>query len=252
MGIEKLEPAVEDLAVFLTLLPRNATGQAMTSYVSFITGPRRAGDRSGPEQLHVVLIDNGRTRMLADPVMREVLACIRCGACQNVCPVYRHIGGHSYGGVYAGPIGSLLGPGLEPRTSPPDLPFVSTLCGACASVCPVRIDIPRALLHLRDDAMAGRTEKPLPHRRVQRFGLRVWAAAMAGPARYAVASHAMRLAWRIFTAGGRLHRLPRPFHGWTEVREIPVPAKRTFRRLPGIRPRSRERTPGDRASREIS
>ncbi len=231
MGIEKVVPAVDDLAVFLTLLPRNATGQAMTSYVSFITGPRRAGDRSGPEQLHVVLIDNGRTRMLADPVLRDVLTCIRCGACQNTCPVYRNIGGHSYGGVYAGPIGSLLGPGLEPRTSPPDLPFVSTLCGACADVCPVKIDIPGALLYLRQAAIAGRTEKSLPYRRVQRLGLRVWASAMAGPRRYAVASRALRLALHVLGRGGRVRRLPAPLGGWTEVRDFPIPPKRTFRQM---------------------
>jgi L-lactate dehydrogenase complex protein LldF len=229
MGIEKLVPAIDDLAVFLTLLPRNATGQAMTSYVSFITGPRRGGDRFGPEQLHVVLIDNGRTRMLADPIMRDVLMCIRCGACQNACPIYRQIGGHSYGGVYAGPIGSLLGPGLEPRTSPPDLPFVSTLCGACADVCAVAIDIPSALLHLRQRAMAGESEKKLPHRRLQRFALRAWAEAMAGAGRYRVASRVMRMTLRAFARGGRVRRLPRPFHGWTEVRDFPVPPGRTFR-----------------------
>jgi len=228
MGIEKIVPAVDDLAVFLTLLPRNATGQVMTSYVSFISGPRRQADRSGPEQLHVVLIDNGRIRMLADPVLRDVLSCIRCGACQNVCPVYTNIGGHSYGGVYAGPIGSLLGPGLEPRTSPPDLPFVSTLCGACAEVCPVKIDIPGALLHLRQAAMAGATEKRLPHRRLQRLGLRAWAEAMAGRRRYAIASATLRLGLRIFARAGRIRRLPAPLDGWTQVRDLPMPAERRF------------------------
>ena len=240
VGIEKLIPAVEDLGVFLALLPRSATGQAMTSYVSFITGPRRRGDartagpgleeRFGPEQLHVVLIDNGRTRMLADPVMRDVLMCIRCGACQNACPVYRHIGGHSYGGVYAGPIGSLLGPGLEPRTSPPDLPFLSTLCGACAEVCPVKVDIPAALLHLRHQAMGGATGKALPYRRLQRLLMRAWASAMAGPVRYRVASRVLGAVLRTLARGGRVRRLPWPFHGWTEIRDLPVPPRRTFRR----------------------
>lgn len=231
MGIEKLVPAIDDLAVFLALLPRNATGQAMTSYVSFITGPRRAGDRSGPEQLHLVLIDNGRTRMLADPAVRDVLSCIRCGACQNACPIYRQIGGHSYGGVYAGPIGSLLGPGLEPRTSPPDLPFVSTLCGACAEACPVKIDIPGVLLHLRQVAMANDGDRPLPHRRAFRWGLRAWASAMAGPRRYAAASGALRLMCRMLGRGGHVRRLPQPLGGWTQVRDFRMPARRTFRQL---------------------
>ena len=229
MGIEKVVPSVGDLGIFLTLLPRNATGQAMTSYVSFITGPRRPDERSGPGQLHVVLIDNGRTRMLADPIMRDVLMCIRCGACQNACPVYRHIGGHSYGGVYAGPIGSLLGPGLEPRTSPPDLPFVSTLCGACADVCPVKIDIPGALLHLRQRAMSGAADKALPHRRVQRLMMRAWAGAMAGPRRYAAASRLMALGLRLLARAG-VRRLPRPLHGWTEIRDFPLPPRHSFRR----------------------
>jgi L-lactate dehydrogenase complex protein LldF len=228
VGIEKVTRAAETLAVFLALLPRSATGQAMTSYVSLITGPRRPEERSGPRYLHVVLVDNGRRRMRRDPVMREVLTCLRCGACQNTCPVYRQIGGHSYGGVYAGPIGSLLGPGLEPRTSPPDLPFVSTLCGACAEVCPVKIAIPRVLLHLRQRAMSGATAKPLPHRRALRAGFRGWAAAMSGPRRYAIASTVMRAGLRLFARAGWVRKLPLPFDGWTDERDFPVPPKQRF------------------------
>ena len=244
MGIEKLVPTIADLAVFLTLLPRNATGQAMSSYVSCITGPRRAGDATGPRQLHVILVDNGRTRMLADPVTRDVLTCIRCGACQNACPVYRQIGGLSYGGVYAGPIGLLLGPGLEARTSPPDLPFVSTLCGACAEVCAVKIDIPSVLLHLRRRAMAPGPNGPgkaLPHRRLQRVLLGAWAAAMKGPGRYRVAGWFARTALRVLARGGRVRRLPPPFHGWTAVRDLPVP-QRPFTR----QGRTRSNGPGRR------
>ncbi len=232
-GIEKMVPSVEDLAVLLTLLPRNATGQAMSSYVSFITGPRRTADRGGPEHLHVVLVDNGRSRMLADPVTRDVLTCIRCGACLNTCPVYRQIGGHSYGGVYAGPIGSLLGPGTQPLTSPPDLPFVSTLCGACADVCAVKIDIPRVLLHLRQKAMAGEAARQPRYRRLQRLAFAGWAGAMAGPRGYRLASRAMRVALAPFARRGHIRGLPPPFNAWTQARDFPAPARRTFRESVG-------------------
>ena len=130
------------------MLARTATGQKLTTYTNFISGPRRDGELDGPREMHVVILDNGRSAMLADPVMREALYCLRCGACLNVCPVYRRIGGHAYGSPYPGPIGSIVSPNLF-GSAAAHLPFASTLCGACREICPVKIDIPRILLHLR-------------------------------------------------------------------------------------------------------
>ena len=148
-GIEKLIPRAQDLAVFLKLLGRSATGQALTVYTSFLSGPRRAGEIDGPEEFYVVLLDNGRTKLLADREKRQSLYCIRCGACLNHCPVYRKIGGHSFPWVYSGPIGAIITPQFMGIEHEPSLPFASSLCGACAEVCPVKIDIPKILLELR-------------------------------------------------------------------------------------------------------
>src|ERR1041385_8116655 len=149
MGIEKVIPRFADLDVFLKLLPRSGTGQRLTTYQSFITGTKRHASDEGPEELHVVLLDNGRSRMLAHPVTRQSLACIRCGACLNACPVYQQIGGHAYGSVYPGPIGAVITPQLMGIEKAAQLPYASSLCAACREVCPVKIDIPELLLYLR-------------------------------------------------------------------------------------------------------
>src|SRR5215204_4430212 len=151
MGIEKVLPRFADLDVFLKLLPRSGTGQRLTTYQSFITGTKRQPGDEGPEALHIVLLDNGRSRMLAHPVTRQSLACIRCGACLNACPVYQQVGGHAYGSVYQGPIGAVITPQLMGIEKTSQLPYASSLCGACREVCPVKIDIPRLLLHLRSE-----------------------------------------------------------------------------------------------------
>ncbi len=150
VGIEKLVPTFADLEVFLQLLPRSSTGERMNPYTSLWTG---VSDGDGPQELHVVLLDNGRTRVLRDEVGRQALHCIRCSACLNVCPVYSRTGGHAYGSVYPGPIGAILTPQLIGIENAPTLPFASSLCGACYEVCPVKIDIPRVLLHLREQAV---------------------------------------------------------------------------------------------------
>jgi len=140
-GMEKVIPSLQDLSIFLRLLPQSATGQRITSYVSMTTGPRRSDDEDGPEEFHLVLVDNGRSRMLADPALREALYCIRCGACLNICPVYARVGGHAYGSVYPGPIGAVITPQLQTLRQTSQLPFASSLCGACLEVCPVKIPI---------------------------------------------------------------------------------------------------------------
>src|SRR3954470_17909649 len=155
MGIEKIIPRLTDLDVFLKLLPRSGTGQRLTAYQSLITGVKRNKDDEGPEEVHIVLMDNGRSRMLSHPVTRQSLACIRCGACLNACPVYQQIGGHAYGSVYPGPIGAVITPQLIGFSKAKQLPYASSLCGACREVCPVKIDIPELLLHLRAEVTEG-------------------------------------------------------------------------------------------------
>src|SRR5437667_6905452 len=160
MGIEKILPRFADLDVFLKLLPRSGTVQRLSTYQSLITGVKRKPDDEGPDELHIVILDNARSRMLAHPVTRQSLACIRCGACLNACPVYQQIGGHAYGSVYLGPIGAVLTPQLFGLGRSSELPYASSLCGACRDVCPVKIDIPALLLHLRAEVVATRAGKP--------------------------------------------------------------------------------------------
>src|SRR5450759_3755866 len=175
-GIEKLIPRAQDLAVFLRLLGRSATGQPLTVYTSFLSGPRRETEADGPEEFYLVLLDNGRTKVLADKSKRESLFCIRCGACLNICPVYRKIGGHSYPWVYSGPIGAILSPQFMGVTHDPWLPFASSLCGACAEVCPVKIEIPRILLELRGEVVAAKSRENKNRWERLAFRLYAWAA----------------------------------------------------------------------------
>lgn len=188
MGIEKVIPQLEDLGVFLQLLARSASGQKMTSYVSYLTGVKGSGTEEGPDELHVIILDNGRTEILADPHMRPSLLCIRCGACLNTCPVYRKIGGHAYGSTYPGPIGSVLTPQFDGLQSAADLPFASTLCGACREVCPVKIDIPDMLLHLRHAIKEDESKGRNAHRR----GFHDAAGAEIAPAQEAIQKRHVR------------------------------------------------------------
>ncbi len=228
MGMEKVIPDLESLAVLLKVLARSATGQKMSSYVSLITGPRRGGEEDGPEACHLVVLDNGRSRLLADPELRESLACIRCGACLNVCPVYRYAGGHSYGWVYSGPIGAVITPTLVGREHASQLPFASSLCGACREVCPVRIDLPRMLLAQRRKIAADSPEK-----RGERVAVRLFAATMASAGRYRWAGRALRLISRLFgrrVSGAAPGWWRPPFiEGWTRERDFPAPAGESFR-----------------------
>jgi L-lactate dehydrogenase complex protein LldF len=220
LGIEKLVPRFDDLEVFLQLLPRSSTGERMNPYTSLWTGVT-AGD--GPQELHVVLLDNGRTRVLRDEVGRQALHCIRCSACLNVCPVYTRTGGHAYGSVYPGPIGAILTPQLVGIENASSLPYASTLCGACYEVCPVKIDIPQVLLHLRAEAVRARG------RSAESVVMRAAAWAFAGPRRLAVAQRLGRLAQLPFARGGSLRRLPPPLSGWTRSRDLKAVARTSFR-----------------------
>ncbi len=219
LGIEKLVPTFADLEVFLQLLPRSATGERMNPYTSLWTGVT-PGD--GPQELHVVLLDNGRTRVLRDEVGRQALQCIRCSACLNVCPVYSRTGGHAYGSVYPGPIGAILAPQLEGVEHAPSLPFASSLCGACYEVCPVKIDIPTVLLHLRGEVV--RTQGA----RGERAMMRAAAWAFDSPRRLALAHRLGRIAQRPFRRGDVIRRLPPPLAGWTRTRDLKPLARQSF------------------------
>jgi L-lactate dehydrogenase complex protein LldF len=220
LGIEKLLPTFADLEVFLQLLPRSSTGERMNPYTSLWTGVTH-GD--GPQELHVVLLDNGRTNVLADEVGRQALHCIRCSACLNVCPVYSRTGGHAYGSVYPGPIGAILTPQLEGIEKHASLPYASSLCGACYEVCPVKIDIPRVLLHLR--AKAVETQGSFGEGLA--LGLAGWA--FRGRRRYELAQRLASPPTRLRSHTGSLRKLPFPLSAWTRTRDLKWPVQRSFR-----------------------
>jgi L-lactate dehydrogenase complex protein LldF len=224
MGIEKVIPRWSDLPVFLKLLARGATGQTLSVYTTMITGPRRPGELDGPEEFHLVILDNGRSRILATP-FRESLQCIRCGACLNACPVYRRIGGHAYGGVYSGPIGSILTPLFDSVQANPHLPHASSLCGACQTACPVKINIPRMLIGLRE---LQHEQNPS---RFENLAYRLWRFVLRRPRFYRLAVRLARytLGWR--AKDGWLARAPGPGRGWTQTRDFPAPAAKTFRQM---------------------
>ena len=210
MGIEKVIPRFADLDVFLKLLPRSGTGQRLTTYQSFITGVKRHTTDEGPDELHIVLLDNGRSRMLAHPVTRQSLACIRCGACLNACPVYQQVGGHAYGSVYPGPIGAVITPQLMGIQKAAQLPFASSLCGACRDVCPVKIDIPQLLLHLRGEISQRKGGV------AERLIFKVWARVMTSPALYKMSSVAGRILQRVMPVS----------RAWTKGRDLrPIESK---------------------------
>ncbi|MCX2711733.1 LutB/LldF family L-lactate oxidation iron-sulfur protein [Mycolicibacterium sp. J2] len=230
LGIEKIIPTFADLEVFMQLLPRSSTAERMNPYTSMWTGVH-PGD--GPQRFHLVLLDNGRTRVLADEVGRAALHCIRCSACLNVCPVYERTGGHAYGSVYPGPIGAILSPQLTGTTGHDDpnasLPYASSLCGACFDACPVRIDIPSILVHLRAqqvDSERG-VRGGLPGG--QDLAMKAAGWAMSAPGRFALAEKALGAGRLIAGKDHRISALPWPASKWTASRDIPEPPKETFR-----------------------
>ena len=214
VGIEKLIPTFKDLEVFLQLLPRSSTGERMNPYNSIWTG---VTENDGPKNVHIVLLDNGRTNALKDSTGRQALRCIRCAACLNVCPVYQRTGGHAYGATYPGPIGAILTPLLVGVEHAPQLPFASSLCGACYEVCPVEIDIPTVLVKLRHDAV-----KAKPHK-TQDATFALAASAMSGRRRWTAALKSTRLMRLI------RHAAPPPLSRWTRTRDLPDPPAESFR-----------------------
>ncbi len=218
LGIERLVPTLDDLAVLLQLLARSGTGQTLTSYTRLLTGPRRDGERDGPEEMHVVIVDNGRTGLRRGRY-REMLACIRCGACLNVCPIYRKAGGGAYGPVYSGPMGAVLVPLLRGLEQAPDLPHASSLCGACSAACPVKIPLHELLLDLRRDlveqGVASRTE---------RIAFTIWSLLWSRPTLY-------RLSTRLARLGSPFAGLAGPGRTWAAGRALPRLARRRYRDL---------------------
>ncbi|GHB24230.1 MULTISPECIES: lactate utilization protein B [Streptomyces] len=225
MGIEKVLPRYQDLEVFLQLLPRSSTGERMNPYTSLWTGVT-PGD--GPQDFHLVLLDNGRTAALADPIGREALNCIRCSACLNVCPVYERTGGHAYGSTYPGPIGAVLTPqlaGMDAAKDDPNssLPYASSLCGACFDACPVKIDIPSMLVELRHQ----HTEQSGAS--AEKLAMKAAAAVMKRPKLYTAAQKAAALGRVVGGRDGTITHLPAPFDGWSDSRDTAAPPKQSFR-----------------------
>jgi len=224
-GIEKIVPTLEDVATLMRLLPRSATGQSISNYVDVLTGPKGSGEFHGAEHMYFIIVDSGRTAVLGSNVS-EALRCIRCGACMNHCPVYQNIGGHSYGWVYPGPIGSILTPMYVGLENALELPHASTLCNQCGVVCPVRIPLPDLQRKLREKEFEGNLR---PWR--ERAGLKAWSWVALHPALYGTLSGlGVRLLRRMGGADGMIRKLPL-VGGWTDERDLPAPTGRTFRAL---------------------
>ena len=224
-GIEKVIPRMEDLPVFLRLLTRSATGQPISTYVSVLTGTKRPEDPEGPEKLHIILVDNGRTGILQGKY-RDILKCIRCGACLNICPVFQSVGGHAYGWVYSGPVGSVLTPLLTGLAEGAPLANASTLCGACAEVCPVKIPIPELLLELRADERERGMKDP-----GEVLGMKGYAAVMSRAGILEALERFIGVVSQILFKEGKVPWLPFRFSGWTDRRDFPSPAPQPFRKL---------------------
>src|SRR5438445_2680622 len=232
-GIEKVIPRAQDVATFLKLLARSATGQLLSVYSSFLSGPRRPGEVDGPEEFYVVLVDNGRTKLLPDRGKRQSLYCIRCGACLNTCPVYRKIGGHSFPWVYSGPIGAIITPQFMGVSHEPGLPFASSLCGACGEVCPVKIDIPKVLLELRSDVK--KSEAREGQNRIEKLAFRIFAWVMTHPRVYELEGR--RAGGMAPSGDGKwISSVPSPMNvgplkAWLSQRDLPPSPSKSFREM---------------------
>jgi L-lactate dehydrogenase complex protein LldF len=230
MGMEKIVPSIQDLSTMLRILIRSATGQRISTYVTMINGPKTPEEEEGPDEFHLVIMNNGREKLLRDPQLRESLNCIRCGACLNACPVYRKVGGHAYGWVYPGPIGAIVTPVLTGLKDASNLPSASSLCGACHEVCPVKINIPRMLLELRYRTAEGSTD---PKERTSTFMERaiwkIWRVGMMGRRRFDWGAHIAYLLMRPISSNGWIKKAPPPISGWTLSRDFPLIARKSLK-----------------------
>lgn len=225
MGMERIIPSFEDLEVMATLLPRSATGQKLTMYMSAITGPKRTADADGPEEMHIIIVDNGRSLQLGDPEFQELLNCIRCGACLNACPVYRHIGGHAYGSTYSGPIGAVLTPALNKNVAEwDDIANASSLCGACYEACPVKIPLHEMLIYLRRRKVETGNGKA-----VETAGMKGFAALTGSSAAMKAALAIGKIGQRLVVRGGEIRTKLGPLKGWNSYRVTPSLPRRSFR-----------------------
>lgn len=225
MGMERIIPSWTDLEVMATLLPRSATGQKLTVYMSGITGPRRKHDADGPEEMHIIIVDNGRSLQLGDPEFQELLNCIRCGACLNACPVYRHIGGHAYGGTYSGPIGAVLTPALKKNVAEwDDIANASSLCGACYEACPVKIPLHDMLVSLRRRKVeSGHGNK------LEAVGMKGFSAVMGNSGRFKGALKLGKIGQKLVVRNGEIRTKLGPLKGWNSYRVTPSLPKKSFR-----------------------
>ncbi|OXM13845.1 iron-sulfur cluster-binding protein [Paenibacillus herberti] len=225
MGMERIIPSWEDLEVMATLLPRSATGQRLTVYMSGISGPRRESDADGPEEMHIIILDNGRSNQLGDPEFQELLNCIRCGACLNACPVYRHIGGHAYGGTYSGPIGAVLTPALKSNVAEwDDIASASSLCGACYEACPVKIPLHDMLVSLRRRKVEAGRGNPL-----ETIGMKGFSTVAGNAKLMGVALKMGRIGQRLIARKGVISTRIGPLKGWNTYRVTPTLAEQPFR-----------------------
>lgn len=224
MGMERLVPTFEEMEVLVSLLTRSAVGQKLTSYVTVLTGPQDHGDVDGPEEFHLVIVDNGRSNILGSE-FESVLQCIRCAACINVCPVYRHVGGHSYGSIYSGPIGAVLSPLLGGYDEYKELPYASTLCAACTDACPVKIPLHQLLHKHREIIVEREGRAPIS----EKLAMKAFGLGAATPALYKLGTKFAPAAMNPFTVGDKITKGPGPLKAWTDIRDFPAPNKERFR-----------------------
>jgi L-lactate dehydrogenase complex protein LldF len=222
VGIDKVIPDWESLSVLLQLLARSATGQKLSAYTSFISGPSRSASEGGPKEFHLILLDNGRSRILADPIARETLKCIRCGCCLNICPVYKSVGGYAYGWFISGPIGAIFSPQILGGETAKELPFASSLCGACADVCPVKIPIPNILLHLRHRVVEGDQFEHATAPGLINTGAKFGGFALNQSWLYRLGTRLLPSLQVPLKRNGWIPALPAPLNRWTKVRPLPA------------------------------